>query len=200
VTRRPDPDPANPAARPDSRAAARLATLIAVPVAVAAGVVAFLLLGRAPDATPPPPATTAPAGPVRMAAPPLDADARAACRDLVTELPAAVRGLPRRPVTAGPEQNAAYGEPPVTLACGGPPPSYGPTDDFWLLSAVCWHTTAGPAGTVWAALDRTVPVRVTVPAAYDPPGQWVIAFSTPVTAALAPSDAAPSGCRPLPSS
>jgi len=193
VTRRPDPATAA-AARPDSWAAARLATMIAVPVALAAGVVTFLLLGRAPDATPPPPAN-APAGPVRMAAPPLDADARAACRDLVTELPAAVRGLPRRPVTAGPEQNAAYGEPPVTLACGGPPPSYGPTDDFWLLSAVCWHTTTGPAGTVWAALDRAVPVRVTVPAAYDPPGQWVIAFSPPVTAALTPSDAAPSGCR-----
>jgi hypothetical protein len=199
VIRRPDP-PETPAARPEARAA-RLAVLIAVPIALAAGVTTFLLLGQAPAGPDTPAATTGPrtatvpAAPVRVAAPPLDGLARAACRALISELPAAVRGLPRRAVTAGPEQNAAYGEPPVTLACGGPAPSYGLTDDVSVLSGVCWHATAGPAGSVWTTLDRAVPVRVTVPAAYDPPGQWVIAFSGPVAATLAPSGTAPSGCH-----
>jgi Protein of unknown function (DUF3515) len=130
-----------------------------------------------------------------MTAAPLDADSRAACRSLVVALPAAVRGLPERPVSAGPEQNAAYGEPPVTVACGGPQPSYGLTDSLAVLSGVCWHTTVGPTGTVWATLDRAVPVRITVPAGYDPPGQWVITFSGPVAATLAPSTDPPSGCR-----
>ena len=37
---------------------------------------------------------------------------------MTSQLPATVRNLPARKVSAGPEQNAAYGEPPLTVACG----------------------------------------------------------------------------------
>jgi GNAT superfamily N-acetyltransferase len=37
----------------------------------------------------------------------------------VSQLPATVRDLTQRPVTAGAEQNAAYGDPALTVACGG---------------------------------------------------------------------------------
>jgi len=116
------------------------------------------------------------------------------CRALLSRLPYELRGAPRRPVGAGPEQNAAYGDPPLTVACGVAPARYPPTDKVYRLDATCWHATAD--GTVWTTVDRETAVRVTVPRAYDPPGQWVIELSAPVTEAVPSLPAAqlPFGC------
>lgn len=181
---------------------ARLATLIALPVAVIVGIVSFWLLGgfRGTQPTRPRPQSTAP---VPMTAPSLPPARAAACRNLTTHLPGALRDRPRRPVTAGPEQNAAYGDPPITLACGVPPVSVPQTADVYVLSGVCWYPQPQPGngGTAWTTVDRETPVRVTVPASYSAPGQWVIEFSAPVATALAPAATAPAGCRsPTPSS
>jgi hypothetical protein len=45
-------------------------------------------------------------------------------------------------------------------------------------------------------VDREVPVRVTVPKVYDPPGQWTTAFSDTVTATVRSLEQIPTGCRP----
>jgi hypothetical protein len=185
----------------DARHAARWATLIAVPLALLAGVLAFVLLNSrggdggaepSPRATSPRPQGTSA---VTMAAPPLGERAAVVCRALLSRLPDGIRDLTRRPVTAGPEQNAAYGDPPVTLACGGPPPAVAPTDFLLGMDAVCWHTATTPNGTIWTTVDREVPVRVNVPARYEQPAQWANEFSAAVVAAIASIDDIPSGCR-----
>jgi hypothetical protein len=187
-------------ADPVNTGAARTAALIALPVAVVAGLVVFGVLGGFGSPAPrpsSPPGSGSVTGPVGMAAPGLSEPAATVCRALVAALPGKLRDRTRRPVTAGPEQNAAYGDPAITLACGGGPrPSVDPTRDVYVLSGVCWYEVPGPdSSTVWTAIDRTVPVTVTVPAAYDPPGQWVIEFSGPVLSSVPATSYVPFGCH-----
>jgi len=174
-----------------------LAAGIALPTAVVAGLVAYWVLGGfgggpGRPAASPAPQTTAP---VTMPAPALPDRPATVCRALLSQLPETLRDRPRRPVTAGPEQNAAYGDPAITLACGaGTRPSVDPTATVYPLSGVCWYAEPGPAATTWTTLDREVPVTVTVPNRYDSPGQWVIEFSGPVGVSIPAIASVPSGC------
>ncbi|HET6211432.1 MAG TPA: DUF3515 family protein [Micromonosporaceae bacterium] len=169
-----------------TRDARRIATLAAIPVALLVGLAVFAAQGGfAREDT----------GPVTMAAPALGPRAAALCRALLAELPGSLRDRKRRPVTAGAEQNAAYGDPPITLGCAaGPAPSIAPETMVYGLSGVCWVAQLNSRGSVWTTVDREVPVTVTVPEAYSEPGQWVIEFSGPLVAAI-PSISAPPGCR-----
>jgi len=184
---------------PVARSAARVAAAVALPCALVAGLVAFLALRHAgaaaaprASATPGPQSTSA----VAMPAPSLPDQTATICRALLSQLPDQVRDRSRRPVTAGSEQNAAYGDPAITLTCGGiPQPSIDPTADVYLLSGVCWYAAQGSSGTTWSTLDRQVPVTVTVPASYDQPGQWVTAFSGPIVTSVPSASSAPTGCR-----
>jgi Protein of unknown function (DUF3515) len=175
---------------PTTRSAARLAALIAVPVAVLAGLGTFAVLHE-PE-TPPPPAATSP---VRMTARTLSEREEIVCRALLSQLPAEADGLSQRPVTEGPEQNAAYGDPPITIECGVPPADYRHTDQVWPWEGVCWHAAELPDRTVWTTLDREVPVRVTVPIGYQGPFQHVISFSDTVADTIRSTAEAPTGCR-----
>jgi Protein of unknown function (DUF3515) len=178
---------------PVTRGAARTATFIAVPVALLVVVVSVILYGSSS----PEPAPTGPAasGPVEMSAPVLAADAAPVCQSVVSRLPDTVSGRTRRPVSAGAEQNAAYGEPPITLACGTAQPTVPPTADVFPLSGVCWYAEPGTGGTHWTTVDRTVPVTVWVPGAAEGSAQSVVGFSAAVAAGDPPRDAVPSGCR-----
>jgi uncharacterized protein DUF3515 len=185
-----------------TRRAARLAALAALPFALLAGVLAYWRLGgfAAPQPAPAPPATSAPAaaaasGPVAVPAPALPPRQALVCRAVLARAPDGLGALARRPVTAGPQQNAAYGDPPVTLACGSAAPSVAPEATVYALSGVCWYAEPRPGTTVWTTVDREVPVSVTVPASYPAPGQLVIAFSAAVAAAQPALAGAPSGCR-----
>jgi hypothetical protein len=129
-----------------------------------------------------------------MPAPPLADRPATVCRALLSRLPDALRDRQRRPVTSGPEQNAAYGDPAITLACGGPAASVDPAALVYPLSGVCWYAVEGPNATVWTTVDREVPVTVTVPKGYTQPGQWVIEFSPAVATAVPKSTSKPTGC------
>jgi hypothetical protein len=171
-----DPRPTRPR---ETHTAAVVATVVAVPVAA---LLAYFLINTATGAgapePAPTPATVQATSPVAMPAPQLDERSTVVCRALSARLPATLRDLGRRPVTAGPEQNAAYGEPPVTVACGGAQPTVQPTDFLITSDGVCWHAAAGPYGaTVVSSVNREVPVRVTVPAGYDQQVQWANEFS-----------------------
>ncbi|HET8662448.1 MAG TPA: DUF3515 family protein [Micromonosporaceae bacterium] len=186
---------------PTLRSARRVAALIAVPVAVLAGVGAFAALGGfdRPSASAPSasatPSRPAASGAVAVAAPPLAAGPAAVCKALLSRLPEALDAGPRRPVTAGADQNAAYGDPPVVLSCGfGPVAPLAPQDVVYQLSGVCWQAVELPAETVWTTVDREVPVTVTVPRAYDEPGQVVAELVPAVLAAVRPAPAVPTGC------
>lgn len=154
-------------------------------MALLAGFVAFQALK---PADPKPPET----GPVTMPAKALDGRQTEVCRGLLARMPEKVRDRQRRQVTAGPDQNAAFGDPAITLACGGETPPLAQTDFVYHLSGVCWLPDS--AGTRWTTVDREVPVVVVVPMGYDSPGQWVTAFSGAISSAIPPAHV-PSGCK-----
>ncbi|MEH1128672.1 DUF3515 domain-containing protein [Micromonospora sp. CPCC 206061] len=180
-----------------TRQAALWATAVALPITALVAVLAIRAAQPDPVARPTPSATApSPTSttPVEMAAPALPERAATVCRALLSRLPATVQGMAQRPVTAGAEQNAAYGDPAVTVACGVPAARVPPTAELFDLDQVCWYQTAGDEATVWTTVDREVPVRVTVPKAYDPPGQKAIAFSDAIVATVPSRPDAPSGC------
>ncbi|WP_018253719.1 DUF3515 family protein [Salinispora mooreana] len=182
-----------------NRGAALIATAVALPATVLAGVVAFTQF--APDqpepgsnsATTPAPLSTAA---VEMAAPALAERPATVCRALLSQLPPAIRELPQRPVTAGPEQNAAYGDPALTVACGGAAPTFADTDKLWLVNRVCWYGSEAEGSTVLSTVDRETTVTVRVPDGYDQPLQWVSPVSETIISTVPSIDDAPTGCRP----
>jgi hypothetical protein len=166
---------------------------------LAAVVIFSQMAGGSPVAATPSPSASTPAvvstAPVTMAAPKLPDRASTVCRALLSQLPAAVRGMPQRPVTAGPEQNAAYGDPAITVACGAKPPIVAMDAFLYKMDRVCWHSETRPAETVWTAIDREIPVQVTIPNVYEQPAQWANEFSaTLIASAPATKAALPSGC------
>ncbi|GIH04482.1 hypothetical protein Rhe02_25490 [Rhizocola hellebori] len=165
-----------------------------------AGFVMFQTLKPAPAPTPTAQATASasvapvPTAPVPVAAIALSEREAVVCRAFLAKLPEQLRGLPRRQVTGGHEQNAAFGDPAVTLTCGGPAPTFAPTDFVYPLSGVCWHPNE--AGSVWTTVDREVTIALALPGALsgEGSGQWAAALSGPVTAAVPSAQVKPSGC------
>lgn len=196
-----------------TRGAALWATLVAVPVTLA--VAGFTFAKLAPDEPAAP--TASPSAvrsqsstPVQLPAPDLAERPATVCRALVSQLPPTVRDLNQRPVTAGAEQNAAYGDPALTVACGGSPPAkpcpsptaggalpagcFPNTDEVWGVNRVCWHPIEQADGTVLTTVDREVPVQVRVPKGYGPALQWVGAISDVIVATVPSAKTAPAGC------
>ncbi|GIF10508.1 DUF3515 family protein [Actinoplanes teichomyceticus] len=201
--------------KPDdtTRIAAIWATAVAVPVVIIVGLVAFLQIDKVtPEADPAPTATgpvAVPSTAVEVAAPRLTERAAQVCLAVTSQLPNQIRNLPARKVSAGPEQNAAYGEPPITVSCGVPQPrmctSVDDTSagcvplaaDLLLMNRVCWHYADGADRTVFTTMDREVPVQVVVPAAYDKRAQWANEFSDVVVETdKSITEGVPSGCFP----
>jgi hypothetical protein len=186
----------DPDIRALQRSAARTATVVAIPIAVAIGAFSLWRFGAfdgpapATSATPAAQATA----PVAMNERTLSEDDAAVCRTVIAHLPDTVRAAARRPVTAGAEQNAAYGEPALTVACGAQPAAVAPTTDVYPLSGVCFVAVADSAATVWTTVDRVVPVAVTVPGASDGSGQSVIPFAPAIAAGDPRQATAPTGC------
>ena len=182
-------------ADPVTRHAARIATLVALPLVAVIALGSVWIFGGFGGGDPPvPPATTSAAtSAVTLPAPSLAADVVGVCRDVVSALPGAVGPRQRRPVT-GPEQNAAYGDPPVTLACGVPAHPVAPTEDLTQLSGVCWATVTAADRTEWTTVDRRVPVRVTVPGPAAGSAQIVIAFTPAISGHSPVAATVPTGC------
>ena len=205
---RPEPPAPND---PTTRRAALWATVIAVPIAVLVGLLIFsqVIRGANPQAEPTAAATSpaaVPSSPVQMAAPKLSARAAEVCLAVTSQLPTTLRSLPARKVTAGPEQNAAYGEPPITVACGGEPPKMCtsvaaidgcvPLDTELLnMNAVCWYADEQTGQTAFTTMDREVPVTVTVPTSYQQGAQWANEFSDIVVETdKSITEGVPAGC------
>ncbi|MFG1871827.1 DUF3515 family protein [Micromonospora arborensis] len=195
-----DPAAAAPAGRDRTiRGAALLATLIALPITLLVALLAFTkLTPDTPAAAPTPSATTArvqSTDPVQMAAPALATRPATVCRALLSQLPTGIRDLAQRPVTAGPEQNAAYGDPALTVACGGTEPTFPSTDEVWTVNRVCWHLAEETEATVLTTVDRETLITVRVPRSYEQPLQWVSPISSTIVAAVPSGGAIPSGCQ-----
>jgi hypothetical protein len=147
--------------------------VVALPVALVAGLLTYRTLsGMRPtaQATSSGPANTAP---VSMPAPTLTGTDATTCQAFIANLPGRASGLQRRPVTAGLEQNAAYGDPPITISCAnGPGPAVPPDGMIFPISGVCWYQDdTQPNATAWRTLDRQVVITVSFPAAYRNQGE-----------------------------
>ncbi len=175
--------------------------MIALPVTIAVAVGGLWATGALGDhnpiASPTPSGSPTPAatGVVTVTARQLDPATATICRAVIAKLPEAISPTQqRRPVTSGAEQIAAYGEPPVTLTCGAPPPSPAPTDIVYPLGGVCWLPIARSNATEWTTLDRRITVTITVPGPGEGSGQSVVPFG-PAVAAGDPAVAnPPTGC------
>lgn len=181
-----------------TRRAAFWATLVAVPSALL--VVFFTMWQLSPDTNAAAPQNTPTAAdrpsatsPVTMPAPQLAERPATVCRALLSRLPATLGELTRRPVATGPEQNAAYGDPPLTVACGVPPVD--PGRDAWVVNGVCWRAVEHTETVELTTIDREVPVRVSVPRDYQPPLQWLAPLADSVLTSVKSIDQPPSGCR-----
>jgi hypothetical protein len=181
-----------------TRSAARLAALIAIPIALVCGVLAFFTLhhtlNAGATASPTPSASaSADTSPVVVPAPALDATDKQMCLAFVAALPTKLRNLPERHVTAGAEQNAAFGTPPITAECGATESQVAQTADILVASDVCWYALQNAQATVLTTLDRTVPIAITVPNSYSGAGQWATEFRNAIISAV-PSKPTPYNC------
>lgn len=200
-----------PAPDRTTRSAALWATLIAVPVAVLAGLLIFTQVVPESRSAAPAPSVTqpsvVPAAPVQMAAPKLAARPAEVCLAVTSQLPNTVRDLAARKVSAGPEQNAAYGEPPLTVTCGVAQPvmctsleqtgsGCVPMDtELMNMNRVCWYADAQAAATTFTTMDREIAVQVTVPQQYAQAAQWANEFSDVVVETdKSRTTGVPSGC------
>jgi hypothetical protein len=196
-----------------TRSAALWAAAVAVPIAVLVGVLIFTqVIRRAePGARPSPTASVAtaaavPGTPVQVAAPKLPARAATVCLAVTSQLPSTLRDLPARKVSAGPEQNAAYGEPPITVRCGITQPAMCATlnggadcvpldTELLNMNNVCWYAKQGGTATAFTTMDREIAVRVTVPSGYQQAAQWANEFSDIVVETdKSKTEGVPSGC------
>lgn len=192
-----------------TRTAALWATVVAVPVAILVGILLFAQVTPDRDAGAAPTTSTpmaVPSTPAQMAAPKLSERAAQVCLAVISQLPDTVRNLPGRRVSAGPEQNAAYGEPPLTVACGVSQPQMcgslngGPgcvplDTELLIMNRVCWYARQTPDTAVFTTMDREVAVQVTVPMSYPQPAQWANEFSDIVVATdKSKTEGVPSGC------
>jgi hypothetical protein len=169
----------------DTRRAARIAAMVALPLAVVAGIIAFQIMSPDEPDEPSSTATSArpvPSTPVEVAAPPLPTRPAAVCRALLSKLPDHFGDLLRRPVTAGPEQNAAYGEPAVTVACGtaGPTPPAGA--QYFEIQGICWYQDDAAGARRWTLQGREVPILVTAPSGFL--GQDLVDLAKPISEAI----------------
>jgi hypothetical protein len=124
---------------------------------------------------------------------------------VTSQLPNRLRNLAPRQVSAGPEQNAAWGDPAITVACGVPQPQMCaelgrtgcvPLDTELLnMNRVCWYAQPGEESNVFTTMDREQAVRVTVPATYQQAAQWANEFSDIVVETdVSRKTGVPSGC------
>jgi hypothetical protein len=145
----------------------RIATIVAVPVAILTGVGAYLFLKPAPPAPAQTPVT-------------LSASVKTQCPALEGKLPAQI----------GPEPG-----PPIMVTCGGPMPTFPPTDFVYGIEGVCWHPDS--TGKVWTTVDRGTPVSVTLPQELAGSGsaRWVTPLSKPIGLTLPLHSTVPFGCK-----
>ena len=90
--------------------------------------------------------------------------------------------LPRRPVTVGPEQNAAYGEPPVTVACGAAAPTPPDGAQYFQIEGPCWYPDDPAGARRWSLQGREVSLVVMAPSGFL--GQDLVDLAKPVVEAI----------------
>lgn len=113
-------------------------------------------------------------GPTELPTYRLDPGATTACEDFVADLPDTLAGEERGEVEPADALGAAYGDPAITVVCGGPAPaSFNPASQCDEVDGVGWYlspdaTTELEADVVAATPANEPLVEVVVPGEYRP--------------------------------
>ncbi len=113
------------------------------------------------------------------------------CAALLDALPEVVGDAVRREVQPPAPAVAAWGDPPVILRCGVPPPVADPTATVLQVDGVDWLPVAGEGGTFFTTVGRVAQVEVAVPDDYAPEADVLSDLTAAVTAAVPPAPASP---------
>jgi hypothetical protein len=107
----------------------------------------------------------------------------AACRALLAAVPDELDpGVRRRPVTDAPDRTAAWGDPPVTLRCGGPAGEQTATP--LEVNGLKFVTTRAAGHVLWTTQDRAVNVTLDVPTSYESQADVVLPLVEPILRTL----------------
>lgn len=105
---------------------------------------------------------------VHVADPAITGQDTEVCGPLLAALPAEVLGSVTRDTTS--QWGRAWGDPPITVICGGPEPAgLTATSQCLEVSGVGWWEQAGDRGTVWTTIGRAAVVTLGVPSEYGDP-------------------------------
>ncbi len=107
--------------------------------------------------------------------------AREICTALMADLPATVLDQRRREVRPG-QFAAAWGDPTITLRCGGPkPPSLGAASECFEVNGVGWFAEQGNGGYLFTTIGRPAYVELAVPTRYAPEANALVDVAGAVT-------------------
>ena len=125
------------------------------------------------------------AGAVEAPAPRPPAAVAHRCAALRQKLPSKVHGRARRATTPKSPLVTAWGSPAIVVRCGMPRPSaLRPTSELVVINGVNWLGVPTGRPVTFTAVGRLAYVEVTVPAAYQPPGDVLIELAGPIKAAI----------------
>jgi hypothetical protein len=123
------------------------------------------------------------AGAVQVPLPRPDAATAALCKKLHDRLPQKLHGRSRRTTTPSSPLVTAWGSPAIVLRCGVPRPvALQPTSELAVLNGVSWLGVPTERPVTFTAVGRRAYVEVTVPRAYEPPGDVLIELADPIKA------------------
>ena len=124
--------------------------------------------------------------------PSADAATAQTCTRLVAALPEEVDpGVERRDVVGDPTRAAAWGDPPVTLECGVPPPER--PDEPVIVNGVRWSVRDIGPGFRWTTSGLRVNVAVEIPDAYRNGAEIVNPLAAPLLETVPTAAPSPSG-------
>jgi hypothetical protein len=130
-------------------------------------------------------ATGCGAGAVEAPAPRPPAAVARLCQTLRDRLPAKVHDRSRRTTTPTSPLVTAWGSPAIVVRCGVPrPPALKPTSELVDINGVSWLSVPPDRPVTFTAVGRLAYVEVTVPGAYQPPGDVLIELTGPIKAAV----------------
>ncbi|WP_329256429.1 DUF3515 domain-containing protein [Actinoallomurus sp. NBC_01490] len=107
------------------------------------------------------------------------------CRSLRDRLPAKVHGKSRRATSPKSPLVTAWGSPAIVVRCGVPrPTALKPTSQLVVVNGVNWLPVPADRPVTFTAVGRRAYVEVTVPGAYEPPGDVLIELAGPIKTAV----------------
>jgi hypothetical protein len=107
------------------------------------------------------------------------------CQALRERLPAKVHNRSRRATTPKSPLVTAWGSPAIVVRCGMPRPSaLKPTSQLADINGISWLPVPPNRPVTFTAVGRLAYVEVTVPGAYQPPGDVLIELAGPIKAAV----------------